>query len=129
VYTYKAIVLDVYDGDTITVDMTLKRWRLKVNVDVGFDLRVENGYLKYRTKVRLYGINTPEVRDSNPAVVDAGKAARDYLRERVLGKEVTLVTYKDRKEKYGRYLATVYEGGSSVNTELVSLGHASLYLP
>jgi micrococcal nuclease len=38
-----------------------------------------------------------------------GIAARDFLRSLLpVGKRVTLVTYKDGKEKYGRYLADVY---------------------
>lgn len=122
-YTYNATVLDVHDGDTISVDIDLRRWRLKLNVDVGFDLRVENGRLLYRTKVRLYGINTPEL------PTPEGVAAGDYVRNRLVGKEVRLVTYKDRKEKYGRYLATVYEGGTSVNADLVAKGMATVYLP
>jgi len=38
----------------------------------------------------------------------AGKASRDYLREQILGKEVFIHTFKDRRGKYGRYLAEIW---------------------
>ena len=44
-YEYRAFVRKVYDGDTITVD-----------IDLGFEVMLKN------QKLRLYGINTPEVR-------------------------------------------------------------------
>ena len=56
-------------------------------------------------KLRLYGINTPEVRGASRP---AGLTARDFLRQLIDGKEVYLKTYRDRRGKYGRYLATVW---------------------
>ena len=44
-YEYRATVISVYDGDTITVD-----------IDLGF------GIVLRKQKLRLYGLNTPEVR-------------------------------------------------------------------
>jgi micrococcal nuclease len=87
-YEYSATVISVYDGDTITV-----------SVDLGF-------HISQIMSVRLARINSPEVRGISS--VD-GIAARDFLRSLLpVGKRVTLVTYKDGKEKYGRYLADVY---------------------
>ena len=99
-YTYKAIVTDVYDGDTITV-----------LVDLGFHTKVQ-------LRIRLYGINTPELRGASR---EAGLLARDRVNKLVLGKEVILKTFKDKQEKYGRWLANVYLPGSeqSVNELLV----------
>jgi micrococcal nuclease len=111
-YKYNAIVRSVYDGDTIRVD-----------IDLGCSVWLRNEPL------RLYGINAPEVRGKNR---EAGFAARDYLREMILDKEVIIETRKDRKGKYGRYLADIYllkQGEEGiyplwVNNELVVAGHA-----
>lgn len=110
-WEYFAKVVKVYDGDTITVD-----------VDLGFGVSFR------KMTVRLYGINAPEVRGPER---QKGLEARDWLRDRILGKEVRIRTVQDRKGKYGRYLAFVYtiEGGSSVdgtslNDQLVRFGYA-----
>ena len=108
-YEYSASVISVYDGDTITV-----------SVDMGFRIT-------QTMSVRLARINSPEVRGSSST---EGLEARDYLRSILLGKKVTLVTYKDGKEKYGRYLADVYLGEPSVfncvNDMMVAKGFAQL---
>ncbi len=108
-YFYKAIVASVYDGDTCTVD-----------IDLGLSTWIRG------EKVRLYRINAPEVRGAER---DAGLLARDFLRSQVEGKAVLIQTIKDRKEKYGRYLAEIWleaEDGSRVNINdlLVQQGHA-----
>lgn len=108
-YEYLATVISVYDGDTITV-----------SVDLGF-------HITQTMSVRLARINSPEVRGSSST---EGLEARDYLRSILLGKKVTLVTYKDGKEKYGRYLADVYLGEprvfNCVNDMMVAKGFAQL---
>lgn len=102
-YHYRATVTGVYDGDTCT-------------------LRIDLGLSTERTeKVRLYRINAPEVRGAER---NRGLAARDALRGLVLGKEVVVRTYKDKKGKYGRYLADIHIGTLCVNDWLVENGHA-----
>ena len=87
-HEYSATVISVYDGDTITVC-----------VDLGF-------HISQTMSVRLARINCPEVRGCSSV---AGLEARDYLRSILpVGTRVTLVTHKDGREKYGRYLADVY---------------------
>ena len=75
--------------------------------------------------LRLHGINTPELKGDTKA---AGLAARDRLRELVLDKVVTLHTYKDRTEKYGRWLANIFVDQSgqqvNVNQTMIDQGHA-----
>lgn len=112
-YEYRATILRVVDGDT--VDVTL---------DLGFDV-----HLKQR--LRLRGIDAPELRTTE------GKASRDWLRTLLPpGESVVVRTEKDRREKYGRYLATVQAapqgwGGLVIDvcTELLKAGHASPYTP
>lgn len=87
-HEYSATVISVYDGDTITVC-----------VDLGF-------HISQTMSVRLARINSPEVRGASS---EDGLKARDFLRSLLpVGEKVTLVTHKDGREKYGRYLADVY---------------------
>ena len=108
-YTYKAEVISIYDGDTMLLQ-----------IDLGFDI-------KHRITVRLARINAPEVRGESRL---EGFESRDFLIDKIFGEEgsvdnsVIVKTYKDRKEKYGRYLAEVYLNGSCLNDELVRLGLA-----
>ena len=96
---YKANVTKVYDGDTITCD-----------IDCGF------GVVLMKQKIRLYGLNAPEVRGDSK---EQGIITRDKLRERILDKEIRLKTIKDKKGKYGRYIATVYLDSENINDWLV----------
>ncbi len=103
-YTYLAVVTQVYDGDTITVD-----------VDLGMRTWVHS------EKVRLARIDAPEMRgEERPA----GIISRDWLREQILGKRIILRTIKDRKGKYGRYLGEVYLDGVNINDQLLEQGLA-----
>ena len=106
-YTYRAFVRKVYDGDTITCDISL-----------GFDVELKN------QKIRLSRINTPEVRGkSRPE----GLKSRDALREKISNKWVIIKTQKDKKGKYGRWLGEVWIDKVCMNDWLLSEGHAKLY--
>jgi micrococcal nuclease len=87
-YWYEAYVIDVYDGDTITAE-----------VNLGFSI-------KMKMKLRLYGINAPEVRGVQRP---EGLKSRDWLRSIILHKNVLIRTDRDKTGKYGRYLATIYQ--------------------
>ncbi len=106
-YTYKAKIIAVYDGDTVTA-----------MVDLGF-------FHFQQMRLRLYGINTPEIRGVEK---EAGIIVRDILRGLILDKEVVIHSYKDKQEKYGRYLATIMVGDSNINHWLVDNGHAKPYM-
>ena len=86
-YTYNALITEVYDGDTVTAV-----------IDLGLKISVTE-------KLRLLDIDAPELRGSSR---EDGVKARDYLRRLILGKEVVISTVKDKKGKYGRYLATIF---------------------
>lgn len=103
-YIYNAYVTSVYDGDTITCD-----------INCGFGVQLK------KQKIRLFGLNTPEVRGEEKA---QGIISRDKLRERILDKEILLKTKKDKKGKYGRYLGVVYLGDENINDWLVESGLA-----
>ena len=108
-YHYRAKVTYIYDGDTITVD-----------IDLGLKVFVHG------EKIRLNRINTPEIRGAER---EAGLKARDFLREKIMDKDIFIETIKDRKGKYGRYLGEIYlpnERGKLVNINdlLVKKGFA-----
>jgi len=108
-YHYRAIVKSVYDGDTCTID-----------IDLGL------GAWIHGEKLRLYRINTPEVRGVQRP---EGLKSRDFLREKIDGKEIIIQTVKDRKGKYGRYLGEIWLEGEdgaliNINDLLVKEGFA-----
>ena len=105
-YCYKATCVSVYDGDTVTLDISL-----------GFGVTM-------REKIRLLGINTPEVRGKEKL---DGLISRDRLRELIDDKDVIIVTHKDKGGKYGRLLATIYLDGVNINQQLVDEGLAEAY--
>ena len=92
-YIRNAKISRIIDGDTIVLD-----------VDLGCSTFVN-------MTARLEGINAPE--KNTPE----GLIAKKYLEDKMpAGTPVVVQTTKDKKEKYGRYLATVY-----LNKETVSL--------
>lgn len=95
-YCYKATVVKVYDGDTITV-----------LIDLGLDtFKKEN--------LRLEDIDAPEVRGEER---EAGLVSRDALREKILNKEIVIRTKRDKTGKYGRYIATIFLAEEAYLTE------------
>lgn len=106
-YEYRAKVVSVYDGDTIRVD-----------IDLGFGVSLNN------QTVRLGGINSPEMRGEERT---EGLKAREALREQIDGQEVTIRTAKDRKGKYGRWLAVVDRKGVNINEWMIDHGYAMEY--
>lgn len=101
---YPSKVISVYDGDTITLE-----------VNLGFDI------IKTE-KIRLYGINAPELRGAER---EDGLKSRDALRKKILNKEVRLETLpKDKKGKYGRTIGTIWLGDENINNWMVQNDYA-----
>lgn len=105
-YAYRATVLRVIDADTLDVE-----------VDVGFRMFA-------RMPLRLYGCNAPE------RYTQEGAEASNYVTS-LLGKIPCPVIVETVKpiDKYGRYLANVFIGDIDLGQELISSGHAVVYLP
>lgn len=93
-YQYNAIVRKVVDGDTIEID-----------IDLGLSSWIHG------EKIRLFGIDTPEVygiKKGSPEWEKGNQSSafvKEHLKENV---EVIIETIKDKREKYGRYLALIY---------------------
>lgn len=111
-YYYKLdkATISVYDGDSITADPKL-----------GYRVKGD------RTKYRLIGIDTPEIRTKNLVEKAAGYKARDWLREQIANGD-EIIVHSVKAGKYGRWLCIVYIDGRNINEELLSLGLAEPYL-
>ena len=91
------IVTNVYDGDTFTLVSKLPY----------------EGSPLYKFKVRIAGIDCPEIRGKSQEEKDAAQAAKKEVMELILFKEVELTNVG--LEKYGRLLADVYICNDSNN--------------
>jgi len=104
-------VTKIVDGDTIDVML-----------DLGFDI-------KYKSRVRLFGIDTPESRTRDKVEKKYGLLSKKFLQEQIKkSKKVTIKTYKgDETGKFGRILGDVFLDGKSVNSLMCTKGHAVEY--
>ena len=104
-------VTKIVDGDTIDVML-----------DLGFDI-------KYKSRVRLFGIDTPESRTRDKVEKKYGLLSKKFLQEQIKkSKKVTIKTYKgDETGKFGRILGDVFIDGKSVNSLMCQKGHAVEY--
>jgi micrococcal nuclease len=90
--------------------------RVKRVID-GDTLVIANG-----DRVRLLGIDTPELgRGGHPAEPWA-EAARDFLKTAVEGRDISLGFDREPTDKYGRRLAYVYRNGTLINEEIIRAG-------
>lgn len=108
-FTYRACVVSIYDGDTI-----------RVNIDLGFNTWIMN------VPIRLAGLDAPEVRGLERA---EGLLAREWLLAMIpIGSGIFIKTDKDSREKFGRYLATIHlPDGADVNQRMINEGFAIPY--
>jgi endonuclease YncB( thermonuclease family) len=112
-YVYFAKLEKVIDGDTILL-----------SIDCGF-------FINYQTKVRLIGIDCPQLE------TEKGKEVAAFVEKEL--KNANLLVETRKKEKWGRYLAFVYyhneytdfediiRHGKLLNEELVKAGLANRY--
>ena len=111
-YSYKAHVNRVVDGDTIDCD-----------VDLGF-------YMIARIRFRLARVNTPETygvsKDSDE--YKAGLKAKQFVVAAIEGKDILIKTGKTGK--FGRWIAEVYYGDNletNLSDRLLDLKLAKVY--
>jgi len=78
-------------------------------------------------KVRLIGINAPELKLDKKYKLSLGKNAKTYLKSLIEGKQVKLSYDLQSKDKYGRTLAYVYlMDGTFINAMMLRKGHAKI---
>lgn len=104
------LVTDVVDGDTIWVRFTNPFY-----------------FTNSKEKIRLLGINTPELNLKGSMELYAYEA-KIYARQQLLNKTVYLALDYIFRDSFGRLLAYVYfQNGICFNAQLVSQGYATLY--
>jgi len=113
-WTYRAKVVRVIDGDTVDVD-----------IDLGFGIWQKN------ERVRIMGIDTPESRTRDKIEKKFGLAAKAKLKS-ILGKTTVLKTTinkkgLDMKGKFGRVLGDFLQDDKSVAKTMCETGHAVTY--
>jgi micrococcal nuclease len=139
-YEYQVTVVDQHDGDTFRGDIDLDKTTFlpgnqAKEIDLGFNfvLRVEPDGIHHRlwlTKqpFRLNRINAPEVTGVEKPL---GQASKAFVNKHLtVGRIVSVRTVKDKKEKYGRYLADIFpEGfaGPCLNDLVVEQGFAKYW--
>jgi len=100
-YEYNCEIKRVVDGDTVDVI-----------IDLGFDIF-------YKSRVRLYGIDTPESRTRNKDEKVRGLMSKQYLIDELEKGQVVIKTHKDKKGKFGRVLGEMYVGDKNINLMMV----------
>jgi len=78
-------------------------------------------------RVRYIGINTPETKHPHKPVEYFGREAYEYNKRLVEEKWVRLEFDIEKRDKYARLLAYVYQGDIFVNAKLVEEGFAQVY--
>lgn len=110
-YTYRVLKVErVIDGDTVDII-----------IDLGFGLSLKQ-------RVRVIGIDTPELRSKNEAEREAAKKSKDFAEQWFISDNcMTVTTYKD--DKYGRILGDFKRTDKSeaFSEALLSAGHAEIY--
>ena len=104
-YQYKCKLVKVVDGDTIDVLL-----------DMGFDI-------KYQSRVRLFGIDTPESRTRNKEEKVRGLLSKSYLKNQLKkANKLTIKTHKGSETgKFGRILGEVFADGTNLNLKFPDL--------
>jgi len=110
-YEYACKVERVVDGDTVDVVLNL-----------GFDIM-------YKSRVRLYGIDTPESRTRNLDEKARGKMAGAFLKNKIdAGEKIVIQTkLKDSRGKFGRVLGNIIVDGININQLMIDNYHAAAY--
>lgn len=100
-------VVHVVDGDTLDIDAP--------DAD------------KSKTRIRLWGVDTPELARNGRPEMHFGREAKEFARKTLDGKEVNVVLAPEKtRDKYGRLLAYIYceRGGRMFNEMLLEEGFA-----
>jgi len=90
-YEYRATVTNVYDGDTATV-----------NIDLGFDVILTD------KRLRLRGVDTPEIRNKNLEEKKRAYEARDFVRAKIAEVNNIIFIRTHKSGKYGRYITDIW---------------------
>ena len=104
-------VTKVIDGDTIDVI-----------IDLGFDIM-------YKSRLRLFGIDTPESRTRDLVEKKYGLMSKDFLKDKLKNAEkIVIKTHKGEETgKFGRILGEIFCDNVNINQQMCDVGHAVAY--
>jgi micrococcal nuclease len=108
-YEYSCEVKRIVDGDTVDVI-----------IDLGFDI-------SYASRVRLFGIDTPESRTRDKDEKARGLISKDFLKSYLDKGGVVIRTRKDKKGKFGRILGEMLVEDININELMIKEHHAVKY--
>ena len=98
---FRATVVKVHDGDTVTLSWTER--------DFDFPLRITD-------------IDAPELN------IKGGHRSRDALKTLIEGKQVQIIIDPDnRVEKWGRLLGDIVWNGLTISEHMISMGYATTF--
>ena len=102
-YEYRWEITLVVDGDTVDAI-----------IDLGFDV-------SYKSRVRLYGIDTPASRTRDLDEKARGKLAGKFLSDAILHADNLIIQTKlDKKGKFGRVLGVIVADDVDLNQALIN---------
>ena len=103
IYIYEAEIVRVMDGDT-------------------FELMIDKGWSGFtKQKLRLYGIDAPELRTkSGKEVASYVKQMADFMGGKCIVQSIANSRNPQVRDKYGRYLAIIYDQMPSEPKEIIN---------
>jgi endonuclease YncB( thermonuclease family) len=104
---YKAKVTRVIDGDTF--EAAIEMWP----------------EITILTRVRVFGVNTPELKSKDVEESKRAFIARRFTADQILSMPVELAVHG--KDSFGRVLCDVKYDGKDLSEELIKNGHATKY--
>ena len=108
-YEYKCNITRVVDGDTVDAE-----------IDCGFDI-------VFKSRIRLYGIDSPESRTRDKEEKVKGLAAKEWLSKEFYDAVDPIELQSHGKGKFGRILGEFFINGININQSMIDNGHAVEY--
>lgn len=130
----KFYVESIYDGDTITIIIPIESHIYNMSsfeqIDELSDNNKSNNIYFNKVKIRLYGIDTPELKPPKVMIgrdehIKKAKQAKEFLSEYILGKVIDIEFLSN--DKYGRPLAKIYKNNICLNELMIEKGYAKKY--
>ncbi len=127
-------VKSVYDGDTITlqlpINLSVYNYISQDKINLKSINNPENKPSLYDIRIRLLGIDTPEMKPSKNLPnreehIKKAINAKEFLSSLILNKIIT-VEFKEN-DKYGRPLGIIFINDTNINNLMIEKGHAKAY--
>ncbi|NQZ53366.1 MAG: thermonuclease family protein [Piscirickettsiaceae bacterium] len=116
---------DQPSSNATTVNSTVKSYRYKYHIATVYD--GDTVVLTNGEKLRLLGINTPEIESRYRQGEAGGQAAKKWLKDKLQQAEVLVEYDSQQRDKYNRLLVHLFlPSGEHINESIVREGLATL---